>query len=76
MPAYVAIYHHGGSVIVSHGGIESGQGLNTKAAQVAAATLGIPLDLVTIRPSSNDISANAHWTAGSTGSEMVCFVRI
>lgn len=73
MPAYVAIYHHDGSVVISHGGIECGQGINTKAAQVAAYTLGIPLEMVSIRPTTSDFSANAHWTAGSSGSEMVCF---
>lgn len=73
MPAYVAIYHHDGSVVISHGGIECGQGINTKAAQVAAFTLGIPLEMVSIRPTTSDFSANSHWTAGSSGSDMVCF---
>lgn len=75
MPAYVAIYHHDGSVVVSHGGIEVGQGINTKAAQVAAFALGIPLDKISVRTMSNVISANATWTGASSTSEMVCHVR-
>lgn len=74
MPAFVAIYHHDGSVVVSHGGIECGQGINTKAAQVAAYALGIPLDLVSVRSMSNVISANATWTGASSTSDMVCHV--
>lgn len=74
-PVFVAIYQYDGSVAVSHGGVEIGQGINTKVAQVAAQTLGIPYDFVKVKPSNNFVSANSFLTGGSQASESVCFVR-
>lgn len=74
LPAYVAIYHRDGTVAVSHGGTECGQGINTKVAQVAAYTLGIRLDMVSVKPSNNVIAANAMTTGGSVTSDLVCLV--
>lgn len=76
MPAFVAIYQNDGSVVVSHGGVEMGQGINTKAAQVAAYALGIPLELVSVRTMSNVISANAIWTGAGSTTEKVAYVSI
>eukprot|EP01102_Stenamoeba_stenopodia_P002690 TRINITY_DN12548_c0_g1_i1.p1 TRINITY_DN12548_c0_g1~~TRINITY_DN12548_c0_g1_i1.p1 ORF type:complete len:482 (-),score=124.30 TRINITY_DN12548_c0_g1_i1:168-1613(-) len=59
-----------GSVQVSCGGIEMGQGLNTKVAQVCAQTLGIPFNLVTIAPFSTEKSPNSAMTGGSIGSDL------
>ncbi|XP_055857003.1 uncharacterized protein LOC129919921 [Episyrphus balteatus] len=72
-PATVAIYHGDGSVVVSHGGIEMGQGMNTKVAQVAAYTLGIPLELVKIEASDTFNGANSMVTGGAVGSESLCY---
>lgn len=72
-PATVAIYHGDGTVVISHGGIEMGQGMNTKIAQVAAHTLGIPMDLIRIEGSNSINGANSMVTGGSIGSETVCF---
>lgn len=74
LPAFVAIYHRDGTVVVSHGGTECGQAINTKAAQVAAYTLGIQLDMVSVKPSNNVIAANAITTGGSVTSDLVCLV--
>ncbi|XP_070499173.1 uncharacterized protein [Chironomus tepperi] len=71
--AMVSIYHGDGSVSVAVGGIEMGQGLNTKVAQTVALTLGIPLDKIQIKPSNSFSSPNAIVTGGSQGSEVSCF---
>ncbi|KAH8327482.1 hypothetical protein KR074_006691, partial [Drosophila pseudoananassae] len=70
-PTTVAIYHEDGSVVISHGGIEIGQGINTKAAQVAAFVLGVPLDKVRVETSNTVNGANAFVTANSMCSEMI-----
>lgn len=68
------MYGVDGTVSVSHGGIEMGQGINTKVAQVVAHTLAIPLQKVKIHAADNLISPNATFTAGSITSEVVCSV--
>ncbi|CAL8110870.1 unnamed protein product [Orchesella dallaii] len=71
-PTLISVYHVDGTVNVSHGGIEMGQGINTKVAQVVAYTLQIPLEKVLVKPSTNLISPNATITGASVGSELVC----
>ncbi|XP_055489384.1 uncharacterized protein LOC129695930 [Leucoraja erinacea] len=68
----VSVFASDGSVIISHGGIESGQGLNTKVAQVCAYMLGIPIDTVLIKPTTTDSSPNSAATGGSITSELNC----
>ncbi|KAG5676994.1 hypothetical protein PVAND_006785 [Polypedilum vanderplanki] len=70
--ALVSIYHRDGSVSVTVGGIEMGQGLNTKVAQTAAYALGIPLEKVSVKPSNTLTAPNAIVTGGSIGSEISC----
>lgn len=72
----VNIYHGDGSVVIMHGGIEMGQGINTKTAQVCAYTLGIPLDKISVKPSTSFTSPNAIVTGGSIGSECVAFATL
>ncbi|KAL3274966.1 hypothetical protein HHI36_019741 [Cryptolaemus montrouzieri] len=69
----VSIYHVDGSVTISHGGIEMGQGVNTKAAQVCAYKFNISLDKIHIYPSNSMISPNNASSGGSQTSEGICY---
>ncbi|NP_001299599.1 indole-3-acetaldehyde oxidase-like [Amyelois transitella] len=71
--AMVTIYRGDGTVTITGGGIEMGQGLNTKAAQVCAYELGIPLDYVSVLPHFSYIAANNVFSGSSITSESVCY---
>jgi len=75
-PAFVTIYHEDGTVAVVHGGVEIGQGINTKVAQVVAHTLKIPLESVRVKPTNNLVAPNSQATGGSITSEFVCFAAM
>ncbi|XP_037081125.1 xanthine dehydrogenase-like [Pollicipes pollicipes] len=72
MSALVSIYDNDGTVAVSHGGVEMGQGLNTKVAQVVARELGVPLDQVSVKPNNSLANPGSTVTGGSIGSEWCC----
>ena len=48
-----------GTVSVNHSGVEMGQGINTRMAQVAAHQLGIPLDRVAVSDTQSALIPNA-----------------
>ena len=74
-PVLISIYENDGSVALTHGGIEMGQGINTKVAQVVASTLGLAsANEVSVKPGDAFTSANAMITGGSMASELVCQV--
>uniref|UniRef100_A0A182NGV5 Indole-3-acetaldehyde oxidase n=1 Tax=Anopheles dirus TaxID=7168 RepID=A0A182NGV5_9DIPT len=73
MNAWVSIYHVDGSVAVTIGTAEIGQGVNTKVAQVVAHTLGIPLAFVTVKPHTTIGSPNAFIEGGSISTDLVAY---
>ena len=59
-----------GSVLVTHGGVEMGQGLHTKMVQVCARALGIPPSKVHISEMATNTVVNASATAASASSDL------
>lgn len=71
--AVVSVYHGDGSVIINCGGVEIGQGIFTKVAQVAAAQFQIPVETVSIAPCYNFATPNNFSTASSITSECCAY---
>ncbi|MEO1104737.1 MAG: molybdopterin cofactor-binding domain-containing protein, partial [Pseudomonadota bacterium] len=67
--ALVHVYKDG-SVMINHGGIEMGQGVYIKVAQVAADAFGLPLERVKITATRTDKVPNTAPTAASSGADM------
>ncbi|MEO7070636.1 MAG: molybdopterin cofactor-binding domain-containing protein, partial [Nostocoides sp.] len=67
--ALVHVYKDG-SVLITHGGTEMGQGLHTKMLQVAATTLGVTLSTVRLAPTRTDKVPNTSATAASSGADL------
>ncbi|WP_336275884.1 molybdopterin cofactor-binding domain-containing protein [Nocardioides sp. B-3] len=59
-----------GSVLINHGGTEMGRGLHTKMLQVAATSLGVPLERVRLAPTRTDKVPNTSATAASSGADL------
>jgi xanthine dehydrogenase/oxidase len=69
--ALVCVYGDG-SVLVSHGGTEVGQGIHTKVALCAAEALGLPLDKIQVGTTETNRIPNNTCTGGSGTSECSC----
>jgi xanthine dehydrogenase large subunit len=67
--ALVHVYKDG-SVLINHGGTEMGQGLHTKMLQVAATSLGLPIERVRLAPTRTDKVPNTSATAASSGADL------
>ncbi|XP_054650388.1 xanthine dehydrogenase/oxidase [Dunckerocampus dactyliophorus] len=67
--ALVHIYTDG-SVLLTHGGTEMGQGLHTKMIQVASRVLGVPCSKIHISETSTNTVPNTSPTAASASSDL------
>uniref|UniRef100_A0A4W5RKK7 xanthine dehydrogenase n=1 Tax=Hucho hucho TaxID=62062 RepID=A0A4W5RKK7_9TELE len=68
--ALVNIYKDG-SVLVAHGGTEMGQGINTKALQIAGRILKVPMSSIHIKETCTGNVPNAAPSAASFGTDAV-----
>uniref|UniRef100_A0A8C7R9M8 xanthine dehydrogenase n=1 Tax=Oncorhynchus mykiss TaxID=8022 RepID=A0A8C7R9M8_ONCMY len=68
--ALVNIYKDG-SVLVAHGGTEMGQGINTKALQIASHILKVPMSSIHIKETCTGNVPNAAPSAASFGTDAV-----
>merc|ERR1712106_1091486 len=67
--AFIRVYVDG-SILLSHGGAEMGQGLHTKMVQVAARVLGVEMIKIHITDTSSETVPNATPTGGSSGTDL------
>lgn len=67
--ALVHIYHDG-SILLTHGGTEMGQGLHTKMAMICAEALQVPLEQVFISETSTNTVPNTSASAASASSDL------
>ncbi len=59
-----------GSILVNHGGIEMGQGLYVKVAQVVAEVFQVPLTMIRVSATRTDKVPNTSPTAASSGADL------
>jgi xanthine dehydrogenase large subunit len=64
--------HRDGTVQVSTGATEMGQGVNTKIRQVVAHAFGLDCVNVVVRPTSTEKNSNTSPTAASSGADINC----
>ena len=65
--ALIDIYANDGSVLVQHGGVEMGQGIMTKIAQIAAETLNVPMEYIEMSSMKTSAVANSTSTGATSG---------
>ena len=66
----LVLIHTDGSVQVSTGAVEMGQGVNSRIAQIVSDELGLPLSEIRLMPTSTEKNANTSPTAASSGTDI------
>lgn len=66
----LVVLHRDGSLQVSTGATEMGQGVNTRIAQLVSEVLGLPPSAVRVMPTATDKNANTSPTAASSGTDL------
>lgn len=67
----LSVYNDDGSITISHGSIEMGQGVNTRAIQTCAYLLNIPVEKIRVAPSNTTKAPNGLPSGGSISSQNV-----
>lgn len=65
--ALIEVYSGDGTVLARHGGVEMGQGLDTKVAQVVAQALNLPMQVIRVAECDTAVVPNPEGTGASTG---------
>ncbi len=66
----LVLIHRDGTLQVSTGATEMGQGVNARIAEMVASELGLPRDFVRLMPTTTDKNANTSPTAASSGTDL------
>lgn len=72
----LTVFHGDATVVVKHGGIEMGQGINTKVIQIVAYTLNISIEKVKCKPTDVISNPNNFSSGSSRTTQTVCFGAI
>ncbi|CAG9788277.1 unnamed protein product [Diatraea saccharalis] len=72
----LSVFHGDGTVVVAHGGVDIGQGINTRVIQVVAYTLNISMDKIKIKPTTVEKNPNTFTVGGSRTTHSACFGAI
>ncbi|XP_026741863.1 xanthine dehydrogenase/oxidase-like [Trichoplusia ni] len=67
----LSVYFGDGTVVINHGGIEMGQGINTKCAQICAYYLNIPVENIQVKSTNTIISPNCVESGASLTSQNI-----
>jgi xanthine dehydrogenase/oxidase len=67
--AMMSVYEGDGTVLIQQGGVDMGQGMITKIAQIAAYELNVALEIIRIETCDTRVIANPSSTGASTGTQ-------